>query len=166
MVEPPEGRSLCKYRARMYCPNLTIVSIKVDTSVVFWRPEVSIDEAAPFQITAVAPDDLSLSGLPITAVRIQFDGDKWPTIVVGHVDKETEAPHVQSINLGQISTLSESTGSNQPEADLRWPIGATKVFFGTLVSNSAIVLRVGSVTLRVIPISGLCGEVSLPRGVE
>lgn len=131
-----------------------MITVKVDTSVVFWRTEVSIDEAAPFQITAVAPNDISLSGFPVTAVRIQFEGDKWPPIVIEHVGEETEPLRVQLINLGQISTLSESDGSKQIKADLRWPMGATKVFSGTLVSNSAISLRVSSVTLRIIPISG------------
>ncbi|KAG8955611.1 hypothetical protein FRC04_007602 [Tulasnella sp. 424] len=128
VIELPEGRPL------------------FDASVVFWRAEVSIGEPAPFQITAVAPGDISLSGLPLTAIRIQFEGEKSPAVVIEHAEGETDTATVQRIDIGEITMQSEKNVEERVKADLRWPLGATKVFCGTLVSSSAVALKAKSIT--------------------
>lgn len=131
VLELPEGRPL------------------FDTTVVFWRAEVSIGEPAPFQITAVAPGDISVSGLPITTIRIQFEGEKSPPVIIEHVEGETEPTSVQRVVVGQITMQSEKDAEERVKADLRWPVGATKVFCGTFVSSSAVALKVKSITFVV-----------------
>ncbi|KAG8930220.1 hypothetical protein FRC01_003141 [Tulasnella sp. 417] len=131
VIELPEGRPL------------------FDATVVFWRAEVSIGEPAPFQITAVAPDDISLSCLPITAVRIQFEGEKSPPVIIEHVEGDTEPTGVQRVVVGQITMQSEKDAEERVNADLRWPLGATKVFCGTFVSSSGVALKVKYITFVV-----------------
>ncbi|KAG8933795.1 hypothetical protein FRC00_012791, partial [Tulasnella sp. 408] len=123
VIELPEGRPL------------------FDATVVFWRAEVSIGEPAPFQITVVAPNDISLSGLPVTAIRIQFEGEKSPPVIIEHVEGETEPTSVQRVVVGQITMQSEKDAEERVKADLRWPVAATKVFCGTFVSTSAVALK-------------------------
>ncbi|KAG9008676.1 hypothetical protein FRB90_008778 [Tulasnella sp. 427] len=131
VIELPEGRSI------------------LDTTIVFWRPEVSIGEAAPFQISTVAPDDISLSSLPLTGIRIQFEGSKYPLVVIEHVAGETEPTNVQRIDIGQITTQPEGDVEERVKADLRWPVGATKVFCGTLLSGPAGALKAKSITFLI-----------------
>lgn len=138
---------MCMFISFDPCPSALILPLisflrTVDASVVFWRAEVSIGEPAPFQITAVAPGDISLSGLPLTAIRIQFEGEKSPPVVIEHAEGETDTATVQRIDIGEITMQSEKDVEERVKADLRWPLGATKVFCGTLVSSSAVALKV------------------------
>lgn len=129
----------------------------VDATVVFWRAEVAIGEPAPFQITAVAPNDISLSGLPVTAIRIQFEGEKSPPVIIEHIEGETEPTSVQRVVVGQITMQSEKDAEERVKADLRWPVAATKVFCGTFVSTSAVALKVRG-QMRINPILGDRGK--------
>ncbi|KAG8957730.1 hypothetical protein FRC03_009851 [Tulasnella sp. 419] len=112
-----------------------------DCGAVFWRSDVSVGESAPFQLFVASPSNLSLSSLPITSLRIYFGGDHSP-IVVSHT-AGGQSDDVRRVNVGHM-LLDKKTELNT-KANLRWNVGQTQVFAGTVTSMVPLILKVSKV---------------------
>ncbi|KAN0081393.1 Foie gras liver health family 1 domain containing protein [Tylopilus felleus] len=69
----------------------------LNTSVVFWKPEVRVGEEMAFQVTLAVPENATISELPIHSFSISFSEGYMPIII--HHD------HLQNSNqcgLGQV----------------------------------------------------------------
>jgi len=103
--------------------------------LVFWSPEVKINEPAAFQLTLAAPSNASVSSLPFQSLQIQFSEGNEP-IIVQHAGngEDISKDLVRRIDLGAISTEGEE---HKPiEANLRWAQGSSLLFTGTLSSST------------------------------
>ena len=126
---------------------LALVSVpSVDSSLVFWSPEVKVGDPAVYQLTLSAPSHLYIFSLPFISISIHFDDDMPPIMVVHKPhDDGSEAPRVQRVELGQMDLSADSTrdAAREVEAVLRWKPGSTIVFTGSLVSAVPATLTVG-----------------------
>ncbi|KAF7792767.1 hypothetical protein EIP86_003865 [Pleurotus ostreatoroseus] len=120
----------------------------LDTSLVFWSPEVKVDERAVFQLALSAPSDVHMSSLPFTSFAIYFSDDSPPMTVV-HKATEDDTPTIQMVDLGHIEYPIGEHGdeSKEIEANLRWQAGGTIVFRGTVASRSPTVISISKVVL-------------------
>ncbi|KAG8221229.1 glutathione transferase omega-1 [Butyriboletus roseoflavus] len=140
----------------------------LNTSVVFWRPDVRVGEEVAFQISLAAPSDVTLSTLPIHSISILFSEGYTPIII--HHDASTHSELVQLVPLGQI-------GGEKPVevgVHLRWRPGDQIILTGTLssdtpgvfsVSNIVMTLKEGSWTIEVLhePCASRESSVTVPR---
>ncbi|KII95624.1 hypothetical protein PLICRDRAFT_662357 [Plicaturopsis crispa FD-325 SS-3] len=113
------------------------------TSVIFWSPEVKVNEEAAFQLSIAAPTDTVISSLPITSLSITFSDDA-PPIIVKHAASETSASSVQYVSLGRVSERQHEEGSELPtfQANLRWQPGGRIILAGTMSSDAPRLLEV------------------------
>ncbi|KAG9036541.1 hypothetical protein FRB95_008596 [Tulasnella sp. JGI-2019a] len=116
-----------------------------ETSVVFWRPSVSVDELAPFQITVFAPHESLLSRFAFVSLRIDF-GQTSPIEIIHTPSSGSNL--VQRVDLGELSVQDGRKDQTEPlTADLKWPAGAMKVFSGSIKSSVPGELTPGLITL-------------------
>ncbi|GLB37359.1 putative foie gras liver health family 1 [Lyophyllum shimeji] len=116
-----------------------------DSNVVFWAPEVKVGDPAAFQLSLVAPKTVSISSLPISSLSVYFSHRESP-VVVRHEDPEVPSPlSFQWINLGHISPSSDASGDIS--ANLRWQMGGSFVFSGTLSCDFPTSLKVTELLL-------------------
>lgn len=103
----------------------------VNTSVVFWKPDVRVAEEAAFQISLVAPPDAAISALPIYSISILFSEGYAPIIIHHDASTSIHSEAVQLVPLGQIQ------GENPVEVSvyLRWRPGDQIILTGTLASD-------------------------------
>ncbi|KAF5317621.1 hypothetical protein D9758_018225 [Tetrapyrgos nigripes] len=102
-----------------------------DTSVVFWSPEVKINEPAAFQLTLTAPSNTKIDSLPFKSLEIQFSEGVEP-ITFTHVNDDSATKlSVRRIDLGDVATREQRT----VEANLRWSEGSSVVFTGMISSS-------------------------------
>lgn len=109
----------------------------VNTSVVFWKPEVQVGEEVAFQITLAAPSDAVISELPIHSISIIFS-EGYPPIIVHH-DTSAHSESVRFIPVGQIRGETEV----EVRAHLRWRPGDQVILTGTLASDVPGLFKVG-----------------------
>ncbi|OCH86086.1 hypothetical protein OBBRIDRAFT_890731 [Obba rivulosa] len=124
----------------------------LESCIVFWKPDVNVGEAAPFQISLTAPSGVSMSALPFTTLTVEFSAD-IPPIVVQHSlgDNGQALSQVRKIDLGLIS-ISASPQKDKLEARvvegvLRWGPGHTVVLAGALLSDTPRTLSIIKVEL-------------------
>ena len=101
----------------------------MNTSVVFWRPEVRVGEEAAFQISLAASADAMISELPIHSISIVFSEGYAPIII--HHDASIHPEPVRLVPLGQVQ-------GEQPvevRQHLRWRPGNQVILTGTLASD-------------------------------
>ncbi|CAL1711378.1 unnamed protein product [Somion occarium] len=149
----------------------------LDTSAVFWKSHVNVDQAAAFQITLTAPEIISLASLPFTSLLVQFSGD-LPSITVQHTAPESDADvsSLQKIDLGDLSTSSSDNEDKDKDikANLRWRPGDTLILCGNLtssvpsnmtVSKLVLTLKEGNwnIDLPLHPNSRRSGTIPYPR---
>lgn len=118
----------------------------VDSSVVFWSPEVKVGEPAVYQILLSAPLHTYISSLPFSSLSIHFDDQVGPVLITRKaLDGDSDPPLVQRIDMGQVDLSSNLARDSlcKVEADLRWKPGSTIVFTGTLTSIKPTTLKVG-----------------------
>lgn len=106
----------------------------VDTSLVFWSPEVKVGERAVFQLSLAAPPDVYISNLPFSSLAIYF-GDDTPPLNVRHNASEDGIPLVQRVELGHIAFPLTESGEEELATNLRWRPGGIIVFTGTVESR-------------------------------
>ncbi|KZS99569.1 uncharacterized protein LAESUDRAFT_765393 [Laetiporus sulphureus 93-53] len=63
----------------------------LNSSIIFWQPGAIVGEAAAFQISLMARENVSLFALPFSSVTIQFSAD-IPPIVVEQISGAKESP--------------------------------------------------------------------------
>lgn len=118
----------------------------VDTSVIFWKSHVTVNELAAFQITLAAPEIVSLASLPFTSLTIQLSNGS-PLITIEHdgIISEEEGSVVQKIDLGNLSLAEGEEADVQKtyKANLRWKPGSALVLCGCLSSSVPRNLSVG-----------------------
>ncbi|KAG8874127.1 hypothetical protein FRB97_006117 [Tulasnella sp. 331] len=116
-----------------------------ETSMVFWRHSVSVNEPAPFQLAVYAPPESLLARFTFTSLRIQF-GQMTPITVIHAKDSDTHT--LQRVNLGDFSVQDgRNTGTGPLTANLTWAAGTTKVFCGSLGSSIPGELKASTMTL-------------------
>ncbi|KAI9568859.1 Gryzun, putative trafficking through golgi-domain-containing protein [Boletus coccyginus] len=124
----------------------------LNTSVVFWKPEVRVGEEVAFQIMLAAPRGAVISELPIDSISIVFSEGYTPIMI--HHDASAQSEPVRLVSLGQVR------GENPIEVavHLRWRPGDQVILTGTLasdvtgvfsVSNIVVTLKEGSWTIEV-----------------
>ncbi|KAJ3553164.1 hypothetical protein NM688_g3760 [Phlebia brevispora] len=118
----------------------------LETSVVFWSPEVKVGERAVYQLSLTASPDVQMSSLPFTSLAVYF-GDELPPIVITHKLSEVTLPEVQRIDLGHVEYPPAEEELHEVEANLRWQPGAIIVFSGTVASRSPATISVSKVVL-------------------
>ena len=150
-------------RSRIIFSTHPLTRLAVDTSLVFWSPEVKVDERAVFQLALSAPSDVHMSSLPFTSLAIYFSDDSPPMTVV-YKATEDDSPAVQMVDLGCIEyPIVEHEGeSKEIEANLRWQAGGTIVFRGTVTSRSPTVISVSCHLLKRLA-SNPCGAYRSPK---
>jgi len=112
-------------------PSLLVVltSCVVNTSVVFWKPEVRVGEEAAFQIMLAAPRGAMISELPIDSISIVFSGGYTP-IMIRH-DASGQSEPVRLASLGQV----RGEKPTEVAVHLRWRPGDQVILTGTLASD-------------------------------
>ncbi|KAJ3501987.1 hypothetical protein NLJ89_g9091 [Agrocybe chaxingu] len=118
-----------------------------ESDVVFWSSEVKVDELAAFQLSLTAPKLATISAIPFSRLMIHFSGD-LPSISVEHEPSEgvSEPKPIQRVDLGEITS---SYDGSALKANLRWAVGSTIVFTGSLASETSTTLKVSSVVITV-----------------
>ncbi|KAJ8480730.1 hypothetical protein ONZ45_g15551 [Pleurotus djamor] len=106
----------------------------LEAQVVFWVPEVKVNEPAAFQLSLAAPTHVSISNLPIKSLSIHFSGDLCP-IVVTH-DADTEASNSPSPRKVHVGLVTQESSEVSIVGHLRWSKGATIVFSGSISSTT------------------------------
>ena len=90
----------------------------VNTSVVFWKPKVRVGEKTAFQITLAAPENATISELPIHSVSISFSEGYMPIIIHhDHLQNPNQCGWCRWIKCG---------------ARLRWRPGNQVILTGTI----------------------------------
>ncbi|KAF9022277.1 hypothetical protein BDZ89DRAFT_208493 [Hymenopellis radicata] len=115
-----------------------------DCDVVFWQTEVKVGEAAAFQLTITAPEDVAISDLPFTSLTIAFAGTYGP-ITLQHVDGESSNTSSRYLSLGTISEEAKTL-----ETSLRWQHGSSLILSGAMVSHVPTTLRVEEFLLTLV----------------
>lgn len=118
---------------------ILITRILVDSNVVFWSPEVKVDEQAAFQITLTSPSIVNIGSIPFSRLAIYFAKQESP-IIIEHEPSEGEST-VMVINLGHI-THGEDDEQPVVKGNLRWKVGAVIIFAGSISSSVPSVLKV------------------------
>ncbi|KAL4248314.1 hypothetical protein ABKN59_006671 [Abortiporus biennis] len=127
----------------------------LDTSVVFWKSEVTVGEPAAFQLSLAASSTLPISSLPFTSLSIHFLGE-FPTVIIRHKALPTNEQEkedlslVKRVDIGSLqwgATVLSDDGSLVVEADLRWGLGSTMVICGTLTSDIPVSMSVEKLVL-------------------
>ncbi|KAH8115389.1 Gryzun, putative trafficking through golgi-domain-containing protein [Phellopilus nigrolimitatus] len=130
-----------------------------NSSVVFWAPEIKLDEQVAFQISLAMPADVNLCGLPISTLRLYYLDDFVP-IVLRHVASEKDQGlAVQRIDVGHVSLSTENDVERQVDASLRWQRDGTLVIAGTMSSDTPRELKF---TKAVLSISEGSWNIDLP----
>lgn len=124
----------------------------VDTSLVFWKPEVAVGERAAFQLSLSAPPAVSMSSLPFSSLAIYFAPDMRPVIVRhkpgggggGGLQTQTGSSAVRRVDVGHVEVSAAGEGGSvvEIEAELRWGPGSTIVFAGDVLSDVPATLKV------------------------
>ncbi|KAI0090763.1 Gryzun, putative trafficking through golgi-domain-containing protein [Irpex rosettiformis] len=117
-----------------------------DYSVIFWSPEVKVDERAAYQITLAVPSHVHISSLPFTSAAVYITEDAAP-IIVRHADAKSSGDHVQEIRLGHSDYDALSEEHPVVEANLRWPPGSSIIFTGSLSSARPTTISIAKVVL-------------------
>ncbi|KAH0829099.1 Gryzun, putative trafficking through golgi-domain-containing protein [Lanmaoa asiatica] len=113
----------------------------LNTSVVFWKPDVRVGEEAAFQISLAAPSDAMISALPIHSISILFSEGYTPIVI--HHDASTHSEPVRLVPLGQI----RGEKPVEVRGHLRWRPGDQIVLTGTLVSDVPGVFSVSNIVM-------------------
>ncbi len=108
----------------------------VDSTIVFWEPEVDVGEPVPYQLLLTSHAHVSLSSIPFTSLAIHFNTD-IPPIIVRHSEDDPDAniPAVQRIHMGDLVMSPVPIEPKEVEGALRWGAGTTIVFAGSVLSN-------------------------------
>lgn len=142
VVDLTDADPLCKFIEQL--PFIMIFTwISVDHSVIFWSPEVKVDEKAVYQITLATPPRVHISSLPFTSLAVYIKED-FPPITVRHVESESPAGLVQEIRLGHLDYNSPPAESPVVEANLRWRPGSSVVLNGSLSSAQPTTISVSA----------------------
>lgn len=125
----------------------------LDTTLVFWTPEVRVNEEAGFQLSLATPTNMDLSALPIDTVTITFSDGYYP-VVLRHLpptDSQVADRVVQLVKIGQVVPEdADEDEDEEPEeicADLRWGPGERLVVSGSISSEAPGMLTVMSITV-------------------
>jgi hypothetical protein len=147
VVDLSEALPICTYahsfaNIKSACSSPHVISVSklnlyiVDSTVVFWTPEVQVGERAAFQLSLTAPRNTTISALPIAELNVLFDEGVKP-VVVRHLSQNLEDA-VRTVDLGHVGPSDvEEHVENGPElqACLRWKPGDVVIFTGTMSSN-------------------------------
>lgn len=132
-------------RSDIFDDCLTELLSTVDTSLVFWAPEVKVDEPAAFQLSLSAAPGTIISALPFSSLAVHFD-EKIPPVTVVHraADDDTAVQLIQRVDLGQTRAGADiaEDAAREVEANLRWRPGAMIIVTGSLVSAAPATLTV------------------------
>lgn len=109
----------------------------VDSNVVFWTPEISVCELAPFQLSLTAPANTPISALPFSSLAVHFSHRDSPIIIRHRNSEAATYAGFQRVDLGHISDVHEEF-----TADIRWQPGSSLIVSGTLSSNVPAILKV------------------------
>ncbi|KAH9889488.1 Gryzun, putative trafficking through golgi-domain-containing protein [Cubamyces lactineus] len=139
----------------------------LDTSVVFWDPEVDVGSPAPFQLILSSQPNVSLSSIPFTSLAIHFSTDV-PPVIVRHrqADPDAEIPSVQRFDLGQIQLAPATTDTHEVEAALRWGAGSTIVFTGSVSSGTPAQISISKLVFTIKESSWWIEVPIVPRAVQ
>ncbi|KAG9221235.1 hypothetical protein CCMSSC00406_0008930 [Pleurotus cornucopiae] len=113
-----------------------------DTQMVFWLPEVKVDESAAFQLSLTAPSNVDISELPISSLTIHFSGSINPVVIKhdGGAEKGTLAGNIARIDIGTITNQELDSSSETDETvlsgHLRWGKGSTLTIAGSILSSA------------------------------
>lgn len=95
-------------------------------------------EQAAFQLTLTAPSSVTIGSLPFSRVAIHFANRETPVIVEHEpLDNGAHIGSVGFVKLGQIDETELVCKTN-----LRWQLGSTLVFAGSISSQIPSVLKV------------------------
>jgi trafficking protein particle complex subunit 11 len=116
----------------------------VDSSVVFWSPEIKPQESVVFQACISVPEYLDLSKLPVKALTLTL-GDNSGSIFIDHDQKNEESDgaendDIQYIEFGHLSIPGASGGRTRSQ--IHWKAGSTIVICGSIQSDSVRELKV------------------------
>lgn len=117
------------------------MSLLVDTSLVFWSPEVKVDERAVFQLALSAPSGVYMSSLPFTSLAIYFSDDTPPVTVI-HRPSGVESSIIQQVDLGYIEYPPAEDEHKEIEANLCWQTGGVLVLRGSVASHTPTTISV------------------------
>ncbi|KAI0767041.1 Gryzun, putative trafficking through golgi-domain-containing protein [Fomes fomentarius] len=108
----------------------------LDSTIVFWQPEVDVGEPVPYQLLLTSHANVSLSSIPFTSLAIHFNTD-IPPIIVRHSEDDPDAniPAVQRIYMGDLVMSPVPIEPKVVEGALRWGAGTTIVLAGSVLSN-------------------------------
>ncbi|KAF9560978.1 hypothetical protein CPC08DRAFT_817945 [Agrocybe pediades] len=116
-----------------------------DSEIVFWSPEVKVDEQAAFQLTLTTPSSITISSIPFSRATIHFSDDLTP-VVVEHEPSESK-DDVEIVKLGYVDpSVSER---QSVKGNLRWQPGGSVVFMGAMSSEFPSILKVTSIVLTI-----------------
>jgi trafficking protein particle complex subunit 11 len=118
-----------------------LLDIIVDSTVIFWAPQVQVGERAAFQVSLAAPTDIMISALPIAELKVLFVEGVKP-VVIKHVSGSDSEKSVRNVDLGHIGPLEEMGDAPELHACLRWKPGDIAVFSGTMSSNTPCSFKV------------------------
>ncbi|KAF8435107.1 Gryzun, putative trafficking through golgi-domain-containing protein [Boletus edulis BED1] len=113
----------------------------LNTSVVFWKPEVRVGEGVAFQISLTAPSDAVIPDLPIHSISILFSEGCRP-ITIYH-DASAQPDPVRLVPLGQV----RGEKPIEVQVHLRWRAGDQVVLTGTLASDVPGIFSVSSIVV-------------------
>ncbi|EJD08009.1 uncharacterized protein FOMMEDRAFT_138064 [Fomitiporia mediterranea MF3/22] len=123
-----------------------------DCSVIFWAPEIKLDERVAFQINLSVPQNVILSEVPIDAVKI-FLSDGRTSITLRHLASESDVDASQDkrgeekitrVDIGHLAL--PNVEGKEADANLTWRSGSTIFIVGTFSSEIPQELKFTRVT--------------------
>ncbi|KAH7883282.1 Gryzun, putative trafficking through golgi-domain-containing protein [Phlebopus sp. FC_14] len=119
----------------------------LNTSVVFWRPEVRVGEPAAFQISLVAPSKTVISELPISSITIVFPDEYAPVVIRHNASGPATSEAVRMVRVGHIQSTVSTGHASEVEANLRWKPDDRIIVTGTISSDGPGLLSVSNVII-------------------
>ena len=123
------------------CFSFEFSIFSVETSAIFWSPEVKVGQPAAFQINLAGPRLLTISGLPFSQLSILFKGSDAPLVIRHEKDDEPKSCHVKRLDVGHITFGDEGT---EITGDLSWDLGQMVVITGQVSAETPCLLEVGA----------------------
>lgn len=120
---------------------ITVFFYPVNSSVVFWTPDLNVGESSAFQIFLIAPTCRTIKSIPFSSLAV-YVKDRVSPLIIRHSPSDSDPPMLGVVDLGHITPSNDDDLGGSRTADLRWNPGTTIVFRGTMSSDVPSVLKV------------------------
>ncbi|KAL6305207.1 Gryzun, putative trafficking through golgi-domain-containing protein [Sparassis latifolia] len=120
----------------------------LNSSMVFWKHDVNVGEAAAFQLSLSSRPGVPMSSLPWTSLKIHFSSH-IPPITVRHsrAGQGEKVPPTCEVALGHIIATESKIDGKEVDGVLQWGPGTTTIFAGSVSSDVPTNVKISKLAL-------------------